>query len=219
MKYLHSGLVVMAGVLGAAAATGFTDHDEVKISRKSDIREAILRRFLRENRSPVEGYAGTFIQEADAHKLDWRLLPSLAIVESGAGKHERKNNLFGWNNGASRFQSATEAIHHVAEALAEARPYRGKTTSGKLAAYKSNPRLSTPRDQCHGEDFTFADPRRPPEPWRGRHFLAISAHNRASDTSLCHVPSVSSPALARAGPHPRRARVAGSAIAPLIFPL
>ncbi len=139
MKYLHSGLAVMAGVLGVAAATGYADRDEPKVNRKSDIREAILRRFLREKSSPVEGYAGTFIAEADAHKLDWRLLPSLAFVESGAGKHNRLNNLFGWNNGTSRFQSATEAIHHVAEALAEARPYKGKSIAQKLAAYNSNP--------------------------------------------------------------------------------
>jgi len=139
MKYLQSGLVVIAGVLGAVAATGHADHDVTTLHRKFDVREAILRRFLKEKRSPVESYAGTFIQEADSHKLDWRLLPSLAFVESGAGKRNRRNNLFGWDNGARRFSTATEAIHHVAEALAEARAYKGKDISGKLAAYNPAP--------------------------------------------------------------------------------
>lgn len=136
--YLHSGLVLMAGVLGAAAATGYADHNPAP-GRKSNIREAILRRFLKESRSPVESYAETFILEADAHHLDWRLLPSLAVVESGGGQRNRRNNIFGWDNGASRFSTAAEAIHHVAEALAESRPYKGKDLQGKLAAYNPTP--------------------------------------------------------------------------------
>ncbi len=139
MKYLHSGLVLMAGFLGAVSATGYTDVDVTKVHRKPDIREAILRRFLSANHSPVESYAGNFILEADAHHLDWRLLPSLAWIESGAGQRNRRNNIFGWANGARRFSTASEAIHHVAEALAEARPYKGKDLSGKLWAYNPSP--------------------------------------------------------------------------------
>jgi hypothetical protein len=138
MKYLQSGLVLLAGFLGASAATSHADHDVTK-ARKTDVREAILRRFLKETHSPIESYAETFIQEADSHKLDWRLLPSLAFVESGAGQRNKRNNFFGWNNGEDRFATATEAIHHVAEALAEARPYKGKDLVGKLAAYNRTP--------------------------------------------------------------------------------
>src|SRR6185312_16727893 len=102
MKYLKSGLVVIAGFLGAAAASSHADQDaaglettiQTSVHRKFDVREAILRRFLKDNHSPAEKYAGVFIEEADSHRLDWRLLPSLAFVESGAGQHNRKNNLF-----------------------------------------------------------------------------------------------------------------------------
>jgi len=66
-------------------------------------------------------------------------LPSLAVIESGGGQRNRRNNIFGWANGASRFASAAEAIHHVAEALAEARPYKGKDLPGKMAAYNPAP--------------------------------------------------------------------------------
>lgn len=138
MKYLQSGVVLIAGVLGAAAATSHADHN-VDANRKTDVREAILRRFLQENHSPVESYARNFIQEADSHKLDWRLLPSLAFVESGAGQTSKRNNIFGWNNGAYRFANAATAIHHVAEALADAKPYKGKDLLGKLAAYNQTP--------------------------------------------------------------------------------
>jgi len=136
--YFHSGVVLVAGFLGAAAATSHADNDPAK-NRKPDVRQGILRKFLKEASCPVEKYAATFIAEADSHHLDWRLLPSLAIVESGGGQRDRRNNIFGWANGASRFSSATEAIHHVAEALADARPYRGKDLRGKLAAYNPSP--------------------------------------------------------------------------------
>lgn len=139
MKYsIQAGLVLMAGVLGAAAATGYADYDPA-LNRKVDARETILRKFLKDVSSPVASYAATFIEEADAHHLDWRLLPSLAIVETGGGRKTRRNNIFGWANGASRFSTAAEAIHHVAEALAEARPYRGKDLKGKMAAYNPSP--------------------------------------------------------------------------------
>jgi len=128
----------MASVLGAATATGHADHDPAP-HRKSHIREAILSRFFRESHCPVESYAAAFIMEADAHHLDWRLLPSLAFIESGGGQKNHRNNIFGWDNGSRRFSSATEAIHHVARALAESRPYRGKDLAGILAAYNPSP--------------------------------------------------------------------------------
>jgi hypothetical protein len=107
MKYLQSGLMLVAGVLGAAAATGHADNNPAT-DRKTDVRESVLRKFLQDASAPVAKYAATFIAEADSHHLDWRLLPSLAIVESGGGKRDRRNNIFGWANGASRFSSATE---------------------------------------------------------------------------------------------------------------
>lgn len=138
MKIFKSGLVLVAGFLGAAAATGHADHNITKTHPK-DVRIGLLRHFLKEKHSPAATYAETFILEADAHGLDWRLLPSLAFVESGGGKNCRKNNLFGWDNGASKFASVTAAIHEVATALAEARPYKGKSTQGKLEAYNESP--------------------------------------------------------------------------------
>jgi hypothetical protein len=138
MKLLQSGLVLVAGFLGAAAATGHSDRELVtKVHRQQDVRVGLLRRFLTERQAPAARYAETFILEADSHGLDWRLLPSLAFVESGGGKHCRRNNLFGWDNGKTKFSSVNQAIHHVARALAEARPYRGKTLQGKLEAYNN----------------------------------------------------------------------------------
>jgi hypothetical protein len=138
-RILSSGVIVITGMIGLAGATLNADESFTKIRKKFDLREAILRKFLRDNHCPDEEYAGAFILEADNHKLDWRLLPSLALVESGGGRHSAGNNHFGWANGAARFGSIGEAIHTVAEALSRGKYYKGKDLDGKLAAY--NPRI------------------------------------------------------------------------------
>lgn len=133
-RFLPSGLI-FAGVLGIAAAGTQADQDVTKNRKKFDLREAILRKFLRDNHCPDQEYTEVFIAEADQHGLDWRLLPSLALVESGGGRTARGNNLFGWANGKRTFTSIGEAIHTVAMSLAHAKAYRGKDLDGKLAAY------------------------------------------------------------------------------------
>jgi hypothetical protein len=134
-RFLPSGLMIFAGVLGIATASVRSDQDVTKNRKKLDLRETILRKFLKDKHCPDHEYTEIFIAEADAHDLDWRLLPSLAMVESGGGRAMKGNNLFGWANGQYTFNSIGEAIHIVASALAHGRAYRGKDLGGKLAAY------------------------------------------------------------------------------------
>jgi hypothetical protein len=134
-RFLPSGFMIFAGVLGIAAASVQTDQDVTKNRKKFDLRETMLRKFLTDNHCPDREFTELFIAEADAHDLDWRLLPSLALVESGGGRAARGNNIFGWANGKSTFISIGEAIHHVARALSLGQAYRGKDLDGKLAAF------------------------------------------------------------------------------------
>ena len=134
-RFLPSGFMIFAGVLGIAPASVQTDQDVTKNRKKFDLREAILRKFLRDKHCPDQAYTELFIAEADAYHLDWRLLPSLALVETGGGRVAKGNNIFGWANGKSTFTSIGEAMHHVARALSLGRAYRGKDLDGKLAAF------------------------------------------------------------------------------------
>jgi hypothetical protein len=134
-RFLPSGIMIFAGVLGIAAAAVNTDQDVTRNRKKFDLRESILRKFLKDNRCPDQEYAEVFVAEADAHDLDWRLLPSLALVESGGGRTSRGNNLFGWANGKITFNSIGDAIHTVASTLAHGSAYRGKDLTAKLATY------------------------------------------------------------------------------------
>jgi hypothetical protein len=134
-RFLPQGFMVFAGVLGIAAAAVHSDQDVTKTRKKFDLREVILRKFLKEKHCPDQAYTEFFITEADANGLDWRLLPSLALLETGGGRVLKGNNLFGWANGKQTFTSIGEAIHTVASALSHGKAYRGKDLGGKLAAY------------------------------------------------------------------------------------
>jgi CubicO group peptidase (beta-lactamase class C family) len=103
----------------------------------ADDRLPILKNFFNKYRSPLALHADDFLKTADRFGLDWRLLPSLVIIESG-GRNIRNNNVFGWGNGASRFRSVADSIAVVAECLTNKLPYRGKSFEEKMQAY--NPR-------------------------------------------------------------------------------
>lgn len=105
---------------------------------QEDPRHKQMQDFLHAKRSPLAEHARAFLDAADRYGLDWRLLPCLALVETGGRKEIRNNNVFGWGNGRIQFTSVAESIHLVAERLANAAPYRKKTTEDKLKAY--NPR-------------------------------------------------------------------------------
>jgi hypothetical protein len=134
-RFLPSGFLIFAGVLGIATASVHSDQDVTKNRKKFDLREAILRKFLKDRHCPDQEFTEAFVAEADAHGLDWRLLPSLALVETGGGRTMKGNNIFGWNNGRYAFSTIGEAIHTVASTLAHGKAYRGKDLDGKLAAY------------------------------------------------------------------------------------
>ena len=148
-RFLPSGLMIFAGVLGIAAAAANADQDVTKIRKKFDLRETILRRFFKENHAPAERYAGVFVSEADTYNLDWRLLPSLSMVESGGGKYARGNNLFGWANGKWNFRQHQRGC---APCCRDAFPREGlsrKGPGGKLRTYNHRCRL---QKHCDGRD-------------------------------------------------------------------
>lgn len=131
-----SRVTVVAGLLSVVSALN-ADESLTQIRTKFDRRVEVLRRFFHDNHCPDEDYAAQFVFEADNHRLDWRLLPSLALVESGGGRRAAGFNHFGWDNGRTRFASLSEAIHTVAEAISGGKYYKGKSLVRKLAAYNT----------------------------------------------------------------------------------
>src|SRR5437899_458977 len=70
----------------------------------TDLRTVRLNKYLSKLRCPVADLAEDFVHAADDNHIDWRLLPSISVIESGGGKAYR-NNIFGWGNGNYPFAS------------------------------------------------------------------------------------------------------------------
>jgi hypothetical protein len=102
---------------------------------KTDLRAVRLSRFLSKLHCPVAELAEDFVHAADDNQIDWRLLPSISVIESGGGKAYRNNNIFGWNNGNFPFASLRSGINAVAFKLGKSPLYRNRDIEGKLHLY------------------------------------------------------------------------------------
>lgn len=92
--------------------------------KSEDIRVAKLRAYLKHVNSPMEPYADVFINEADFAGIDWRLVPAIAGLESGFGKHipTGSYNAYGWGvftgqSSGANFTSWEEGIAEVSWGL------------------------------------------------------------------------------------------------------
>lgn len=137
ITYFGRGLLVFTTLV--AAPFGQLTNAANKNSQPSyDQRVILLKQFFAERDCPVHKYAEDFVLAADTNDLDWRLLPSIAFVESGGGKAFKNNNVFGWANAAKRFASIRAGIYKVADRLNNSRLYRDKDTRGILRTYNED---------------------------------------------------------------------------------
>jgi hypothetical protein len=109
----------------------------------ADPRTVRLKKFLGYLHCPVAPLADEFVHAADDNQLDWRLLPSISVIESGGGKAYLNNNIFGWSNalntGLQLFPTIRSGIHEVAYKLGRSGLYRNRDAEGKLRVYNPDP--------------------------------------------------------------------------------
>jgi hypothetical protein len=98
-----------------------------------------LEKFFADGNCPLRNASADFLEAADRYALDWRLLPSISIVESSGGKVFRNNNVLGWGSCNRRFRSVRAGIHLVASRLATSTLYRDKGLDDVLATYNPDP--------------------------------------------------------------------------------
>ena len=89
-----------------------------------DNRTQVLEGFLNQYDSPLAPYASDFIKNADKYNLDWRLVASIAGLESTFGKHIPYESYNGWGWGIYgdniiRFNSWSEGIETISKGLRE----------------------------------------------------------------------------------------------------
>jgi hypothetical protein len=102
---------------------------------QNDPRFHAIRNFFLSKKCPIAELSADFVAAADKHNLDWRLLPSIALLESGGGKIAPGGNPLGWGSGQAKFKTAAQAIHYVAERLSISPIYAGKDLKTKLRIY------------------------------------------------------------------------------------
>ncbi len=101
--------------------------------KTSDIRIANLKYFFRKYDSVLYDQSDYIVRTADQYKLDYRLLPAIAMQESGLCKYiyEGSHNCWGWGiygNKITRFDSYEEAIETISRGIKKNYIDKGLTT-------------------------------------------------------------------------------------------
>jgi len=75
-----------------------------------------IRRYLERRNSPLAQYAEEFVKASHEYGIDYRIVASISIIESGGGKKNfRPYNAWGW--GKRGFESWTEGIWAVSKGI------------------------------------------------------------------------------------------------------
>jgi len=91
---------------------------------EEDARPQIINNFLSSYKSPLTPYSNYIIETADKYGNNWKLLPAIAMKESGLCKiiPEESYNCWGWgihSAGTLRFDSYEEGIETVSRGIRE----------------------------------------------------------------------------------------------------
>jgi len=113
--------------------------DTLPVQAAPDPRVPKLEAFFQAYDCPTPYRAKTYVEAADEHGLDYRVMPALAVRESTCGMHQRMNNHWGWDSGKVGFKSVEDGIKYVAQQLGEGKYYRGKGLEEKLRTYNPVP--------------------------------------------------------------------------------
>lgn len=101
----------------------------------NDLRTAKVARFLATQNSPLVFAAPIFVQEADKHEFDYRLLVAISGVESTFGKHYIPGtyNVWGWGVGQIPFTSFEDGIAKISSDLKNKYMNKGANDIDKIA--------------------------------------------------------------------------------------
>jgi hypothetical protein len=134
--------LLVAGLLAAPASVSVQQYKLAPQVKQNDPRLSRLQKYFGDRDCPLRDSARDFLIAADQNQLDWRLLPSISIIESSGGKDYINNNVFGWGSSKEKFSSVRAGIHYVAAQLGKSRRYKGKDIDRKLQMYNPLPEYS-----------------------------------------------------------------------------
>lgn len=122
----------------------------------SDLRPHIVANFLKN--TPLAPYSEQIVKVADEHGIDYRLIPAIAMKETGGGVAAPIGsfNAWGFENGRTRFDSWEIAIGTVAKTLKEKYIARGLITPDQIMPIYAPPQLLTGGKWARDINFFFS---------------------------------------------------------------
>jgi hypothetical protein len=131
-------LLIASLVAGPAVVSCQQYKASVRVDQ-NDPRLVRIEQYFAKRDCPLRAAAADFLVAADQNALDWRLLPSISMIESSGGKDYRNNNVLGWDSCQKSFASVRAGIHFVAAQLAQSVRYKNKDLDAKLRVYNPLP--------------------------------------------------------------------------------
>ena len=121
----------------------------------NDLRPHIVENFLKG--TTLASYSNYIVEVSDKYGLDFRLIPAIAMKESGGGDAVRSNsfNAWGFGNGRSNFNSWEEAIDIVGKTLKEKYVDRGLVTPEQIMPVYAPPQIETGGKWAQDINFFF----------------------------------------------------------------
>lgn len=118
-------------------------HGQVLGEKITDMRPILVSNFL--SRTPLAPYSKYIVEIADKYQIDYRLIPAIAMKESGGGAaiDPASHNAWGWENGRTYFGSWEEAIDTVGKTLKKNYIAKGLITPDQIMAVYAPPQLET----------------------------------------------------------------------------
>ena len=110
---------------------GGLDDDIIVVSEKKVKK---LKVFFEKHSSLLASHSGILVYCASKYGFDYRLLPSILMVESSGCKNfiRSTNNCFGWSHGTYRFASIQDSIVKVSKWIATAPQFKKFQETGKI---------------------------------------------------------------------------------------
>lgn len=109
----------------------------------TDMRPILVANFL--SGTPLSPYSKYMVQVADDYQIDYRLIPAIAMKESGGGAaiNQATHNAWGFENGSTKFDSWETAINAVGKTLKTRYIAKGLTTPEQIMAVYAPPQMET----------------------------------------------------------------------------
>jgi len=103
-------------------------------------------------------YGPYMVEVADKYSIDYKLIPAIALKESGGGNQAPKNsyNAWGFENGSTKFDSWEQAIDIVGKTLKERYVAKGLTTPEQIMPVYAPPAIKNGGQWARDINYFFA---------------------------------------------------------------